>query len=68
MIDTALQTLEDQLKAMMSAGQIRYNQMLNVMDSVPGTTPLNELTAEQVALINIKLSAPEQDDCEFCSG
>jgi hypothetical protein len=68
MTEAALQTLEDQLKAMISAGQIRYNQMLNVMDSVPGNTPLSELTAEQVALINIKLSASDQEDCEFCSG
>jgi hypothetical protein len=68
MTDTVLNTLEDQLKAMVSSGQIRYKQMLNVIGSVPADTPLNSLTAEQVAMINIKLAAPEEDDCEFCSG
>jgi hypothetical protein len=68
MTDTILNTLEDQLKAMVSSGQIRYKQMLNVIGSVPAETPLNSLTAEQVAMINYKLAAPEEDDCEFCSG
>ena len=68
MAEIALNTLEDQLKSMVSRGEIRYKQMLNVVNSVPAETPLDQLTAEQVALINIKLSAPEEDDCEFCSG
>ncbi|MEX1188406.1 MAG: hypothetical protein WED33_04050 [Bacteroidia bacterium] len=68
MTETLLNTFEDQLKTMVSSGQIRYKQMLNVIGSVPADTPLDSLTAEQVALVNIKLSAPEEDDCEFCSG
>jgi hypothetical protein len=67
MEQTILNTLEDQLKSMVSAGQIKYNQMLRVMEALPGSTPLNTLTAEQVAIINIKLNEPE-DECEFCSG
>lgn len=68
MTETAVQTLEDQLKSMVSAGQIRYNQMLNVLQALPATTPLDTLTAEQVAIINIKLAENDQDDCEYCSG
>jgi hypothetical protein len=62
-----LNTLEDQLRAMVASGQIRYNQLLKVLDALPGDTALNALSSEQVALINIKLSEPE-DECEFCSG
>ncbi|MCB0819877.1 MAG: hypothetical protein KDC13_04585 [Bacteroidetes bacterium] len=67
MEQTILNTLEDQLKAMVSSGQIRYNQMLKVMEALPGDTALNALTQEHVALINLKLNEPE-DECEFCSG
>ena len=68
MTGTSTQTLEDQLKSMIAAGQIRYNQMLNLLDAVPRNTPLDALTAENVAMINIKLTAPDQKDCVFCSG
>ncbi len=61
-------TLEDQLKALLEARQIRFNQMLNVLDSVPGGTHLNALTTEQVALINLKLSSSGEEECETCSG
>lgn len=52
---------------MVASGQIRYNQLLKVLDALPGDTALNALSSEQVALINIKLNEPE-DECEFCSG
>jgi hypothetical protein len=62
-----LKTLEDQLKAMVASGQIRFSQLIKVLEFLPGETALTSLTNEQVALINIKLNEPE-DECEFCSG
>lgn len=61
-------TLEDQLKAMLEARQIRFNQMLKVLDAIPGDTSLQALTGEQVALINLKLSSSGEEECETCSG
>jgi len=61
-------TLEDQLKAMLEARQIRFNQMLKVLDAIPGDTSLSTLTNEQVALINLKLASSGEDECETCSG